>query len=290
MIRCRTASLLALAFTVWSVDAGAAVTNAPPDRAAHLKALKSRVPSGFTIVEQAPFFVVGDEAPDVVRARALHTVKWAVDQLKQSFFRKDPAETIDIWLFRDGASYTNHTRSIFGDSPTTPFGYYSSEHNALIMNIGTGGGTLVHEIVHPFMRVNFPACPAWFNEGLASLYEQSSSKNGKIVGLPNWRLPILQRGIRAKETIPFEKLMAMDDDSFYGRGAERSYNQHYPQSRYLCYHLQERGLLERYFREFVAGAKDDPSGAKTLRRVLGEDDLEAFRKKWEAEMLELHYP
>jgi len=28
---------------------------------------------------------------------------------------------------------------------------------------------LVHEIVHPFMRANFPECPAWFNEGLASL-------------------------------------------------------------------------------------------------------------------------
>ena len=25
----------------------------------------------------------------------------------------------------------------------------------------TGGGTLVHEIVHPFLRANFPECPAW---------------------------------------------------------------------------------------------------------------------------------
>ena len=32
---------------------------------------------------------------------------------------------------------------------------------------------LVHEMVHPFMDADFPACPAWFNEGLASLYEQS---------------------------------------------------------------------------------------------------------------------
>ena len=40
-----------------------------------------------------------------------------------------------------------------------------------IMNIATGGGTLVHEIVHPYVEANFPGCPAWFNEGLGSLYE-----------------------------------------------------------------------------------------------------------------------
>jgi len=48
----------------------------------------------------------------------------------------------------------------------------------------------VHEIVHPFMAANFPDCPAWFNEGLASLYEQSSERDGKIIGLTNWRLAV----------------------------------------------------------------------------------------------------
>ena len=43
------------------------------------------------------------------------------------------------------------------------------------MNIATGGGTLVHEIVHPFMAANFEQCPSWFNEGLGSLYEQSAA-------------------------------------------------------------------------------------------------------------------
>ena len=51
--------------------------------------------------------------------------------------------------------------------------------------VATGGGTLVHEIVHPFMRANFPECPAWFNEGMGSLYEQCSEVNGRIAGLTN---------------------------------------------------------------------------------------------------------
>jgi hypothetical protein len=56
------------------------------------------------------------------------------------------------------------------------------------MNIQTGGGTLVHEIVLPFMEANFPQCPPWFNEGLGSLYEASSERDGEIIGLLNWRL------------------------------------------------------------------------------------------------------
>src|SRR6266850_7507398 len=81
--------------------------------------------------------------------------------LKQDFFTNDPKEILDIWLFKDAASYEKNTRLLFGDAPTTPYGYYSSKDKALIMNIATGGGTLVHEIVHPFMEANFPACPPW---------------------------------------------------------------------------------------------------------------------------------
>jgi hypothetical protein len=80
-------------------------------------------------------------------------------------------------------------RKDFQSKPTTPYGYYSSTHKALVMNISTGGGTLVHEIVHPFIEANFPNCPAWLNEGLGSLYEQCGEVDGHIHGYTNWRLP-----------------------------------------------------------------------------------------------------
>ena len=211
--------------------------------ARHVAGLKQKAPPGFTVVEQPPFVVVGDEPPASVRLRATRTVRWAVDALKQEYFERDPEETIDIWLFKDKASYEKYARELFQDKPTTPFGYYSPVHHALIMNISTGGGTLVHEIVHPFMRANFPACPAWFNEGLASLYEQSGERNGRIRGETNWRLARLQEAIRAGRTLSFKSLMAMSDGAFYGDGSNSDYSQFYAQARYLCYSLQERGLL-----------------------------------------------
>jgi len=155
------------------------------------------------------------------------------------------------------------------------------------MNISTGGGTLVHEIVHPFMSANFPQCPAWFNEGLASLYEASTEKDGHIQGLINWRLTGLEEAIRQHKTMPFEKLMALSDTEFYGGLNNPNYSQYYAQARYLCYYLQEKGLLVKFYREYVANAKTDPTGFATLKRVLGEKDMEKFRAKWEQYVMEL---
>lgn len=266
-------------------DPGAGAVDSPPKSAFAAHLVKLKVPEGFTVVPQPPFVVIGDEPPAVVRLRATNTVKWAVDKLKQDYFKRDPVEIIDIWLFKDRSSYTNHARQLFNDTPTTPFGYYSPAHRALVMNIATGGGTLVHEIVHPFMRANFPDCPAWFNEGLASLYEQSSEKHGHIHGKINWRFKGLEQAIKHGETISFEKLTATTDAEFYG--GRNGYNDYYAQARYLCYYLQEKGLLTKFYHEFVANAKRDPTGLQTLKNVLGEDDMAAFKKKWEKFVLAL---
>jgi len=151
------------------------------------------------------------------------------------------------------------------------------------MNVSTGGGTLVHEIVHPFMAANFPACPAWFNEGLASLYEQSAERDGHIVGLTNWRLRGLQRAIRSGTVPSLKELLHTSDSEFYG---PRS-GIYYAQARYLCYYLQERGLLREFYRRFRAGCASDPTGYRTLKEVLGEDDMGAFQRRWEAFVLAL---
>lgn len=264
------------------VNAESNITEA--DYSRHVDQLKKKLPSAdFTIVIQPPFVVVGDEAPEVVKDRSERTVKWAVDRLKQDYFSKDPAQILDIWLFKDAASYERNALALFGEKPSTPYGYYSSRHKALIMNISTGGGTLVHEIVHPFIEANFPNCPPWLNEGLGSLYEQSGEVNGRIHGYPNWRLPGLQRAIRTGQVPAFKTLMAYGASSFYNDDKGTNY----AQARYLCYYLQQRGLLVKFYREFHAHQKTDTTGYETLLRVLGARDMNAFKLKWETFVLEL---
>ena len=258
------------------------------DFARHVNQVTARIrktasSADFSIVIEPPFVVIGDEPLKVVKQRAADTVKWSVDRLKQDYFTKDPEEILDIWLFKDAASYEKHVRLLFGETPTTPYGYYSSTHKALIMNIATGGGTLVHEIVHPFMEANFPACPPWLNEGLGSLYEQCGEENGHIHGFVNWRLNGLQKAIRAGTVPSFKTLTAMDTSAFYNDDKGTNYSQ----SRYLCYYMQEKGVLVKFYQEFLAHQKEDPSGFKNLQKVLAETDMDAFKRKWEKYVLAL---
>jgi len=257
------------------------------DFARHVEALKKKVPpTGFTIIVQPPFVVIGDESPEMVKRRAERTIQWSVDRLKEAYFERDPAVILDIWLFKDKASYEKHTKEIFNHTPDTPFGYYSSTEGALIMNIATGGGTLVHEIVHPFVAANFPKCPAWFNEGLGSLYEQCGQENGRIHGYTNWRLAGLQKSIRAGRVPSFKTLTSTTDHQFYNQDKGTNY----AQARYLCYYLQQRGLLRKYYHRFRANAAKDPTGYETLKSILGRDDMAAFQKEWEAYVLKLTFP
>ncbi|HEX8559142.1 MAG TPA: hypothetical protein VF668_13640 [Pyrinomonadaceae bacterium] len=257
---------------------------ADADYERHVARLKKRLPSErFHVVVEKPFVVVGDGGRREVEGLASGTVRWAVEMLKRDFFEKDPAHILDVWLFKDSDSYRTHARELFGREPTTPYGYYSAADRALVMNIETGSGTLVHEIVHPFVEADFPGCPPWLNEGLGSLFEQSGEEGGRIRGYTNWRLPGLQRAVRRGGLTPFPKLLAMDARAFYDDGQ----GVNYAQARYLCYYLQERGLLPRFYRDFRAARAADPDGLETLKKTLGESDMEAFQKKWERFVLGL---
>jgi len=241
-------------------------------------------------VVEPPFVVTGNESPQRVRRRAAATVRWSVQKLKQDYFSVDPKDILDIWLFKDKASYRAGAYRISGEYPDTPYGYYSDKKKALVMNIATGGGTLVHEIVHPFMEANFPQCPAWFNEGMGSLYEQSSTRNGHIIGLTNWRLAGLQEAINKRQVPSFKTLTSTTTHQFYHQDPGTNY----AQARYLMYYLQEQGLLVRFYREFTAKVATDPTGYKTLKAILKDalavDNMTKFQQRWERYVMSLHFP
>jgi hypothetical protein len=251
---------------------------------ARLGELRRKAPPGFTTLAVPPFVIAGDGPAAGVREDAEQVVRWAATRLKADFFPLDPGRIIEVWLFSSEESYLRNTSILFGRVPETPYGYYSPCDHALIMNVSTGYGTLVHEMVHPLMEANFPDCPPWFNEGLASLYEQPSEAGGHLRGGTNWRLAGLQRAILRKRVKPFAELMGMGRWAFY-----RDAGLNYAEARYLLYYLQEKGLLVTYYRRFVAGVAEDPTGYRTLQAVLGETDMGAFERRWREYVLGLIY-
>ena len=254
------------------------------DFAGHAQQVRDRVAGkGFHVVIEEPFVVAGDGGKAQVEGFSARTVRWAVKLLKQDFFRKEPERVLEIWLFDGAASYRKHARELFQDTPTTPYGYYSARHGALIMNIATGGGTLVHEIVHPFVAADFPGCPAWMNEGLGSLFEQCHEVDGHIAGLTNWRLDGLQEAIAEGRTIKLSELVATTSGEFYGARS----GLHYAMARYLLYWLQEKGKLRKFYERFRDGAAEDATGVRTLCGALGVKDLDGFQPGWEKWVLTL---
>lgn len=248
--------------------------------AAHVQAGLAKAP-GFHAFVEAPWVVFGDGPKDRVQERATGTVRWANTLLVADYFPIQPSEPVDVWLFQDAASYTQHTHAWLETVPDTPYGF--ANDTGLYMDISTGGGTLVHEMVHPLMAANFPACPPWFNEGLASLYEAVGERDGHLYGMLNWRLPALQEHIRAGTLPSFELLMAQDAHHFY----ELDPADNYAQSRYLLYYLQEQGQLRPYYAAFLENQATDPTGYATLQQILGRTDMDAFQAEWAAWVLTL---
>ena len=232
-----------------------------------------------------PFVVVGDGTPEELE-RSSQTVRWAADKLEQDFFAKRPTKILDVFLFQTDASYERGVEALTGEAPSTPFGFYSSANGGLFMNISTGGGTLVHEIVHPYVEADFPAAPPWLNEGLGSLFEQSAERAGHIVGRTNWRLAGLQRSIARGGLQSFRALASLGSAAFYDDDSGTNY----AQSRYLLYYLQEKGLLRDFYRAFRAARAKDPTGYATLVQALGERDMRDFQQRWERYVAALRFP
>lgn len=236
---------------------------------------KKLAKQGFTIVVSPPFVIVGDESAKKVSSR-VSFVNWVIDLIEKDFFAKKPDKVIEIWLFRNEKTYRAGAKKYFDDDPETPYGYYSSEDDALVMNIGPGAGTLSHELVHPYIEANFPDAPSWFNEGLASLYEQPREREGHMWGTTNWRLPGLQAMIRAKKLPALEALLSTTRDGFYDANFDA-----YAYARFLCQYLQDHGKLIEFYKKFSTDTKD-LTGKRAMEAVLGQD-LAAFQpvfEKW----------
>lgn len=231
------------------------------------------------------FILAGDSSPQQLARYRDATVLAAERALEATYFYRRPTEPIVICLFESEGPYRRLAKQWFGDGEVPHFGFYRHADRVMFMNVSTGTGTLVHELTHALIAPDFPAVPNWFNEGLASLYEQCSISGNTITGLPNWRLPALQKAIRANELRPLKEMI--EDPDFYRRDLVGI---NYAEARYLMFWLQQKRLLRDFYRRFREHAQEDPTGLKSLEAVIAPQTLDDFERQWRAAVLELRFP
>lgn len=239
----------------------------------------------FTCVISPPFVIAGDGGAAAIARYRDGTIERSARALQATYFKTQPDEPILILLFETDASYRRLAIEWFNDRDVPHFGFYRPHDRIMLMNVGTGTGTLVHELTHALMAPDFPTVPDWFNEGLASLYEQSSlGPNDSITGLVNWRLPALQRAIRQGELRSTDQMI--NDPDFR---ADVRVGLNYAHARYVMLYLQERGLLRDFYQRSQQHATEDHQGLESFKQIIAPLTIESFDTQWRRWVLTLKF-
>jgi hypothetical protein len=236
------------------------------------KELKGRLDDTFAVTVSAPFVVAGNMPLAQMRQCISGCVTDPAQAMWNCYFSKKPDEAITVLLFTDDKSYRGWADKLFGDKDVSHFGYYKPDKRTLVMNIGTGGGTLVHELTHSLIVYDFPSVPQWFNEGLASLHEGCTVSTERIIGKINWRLPALQKAIADGKLRPLADMISKDD--FYD---EKTRGLNYAQSRYFFMYMQEKGLIDKLYKIMRDNHKETEGDVKLVEQAFGKKigDIEA---------------
>lgn len=177
--------------------------------------------------------------------------------------------TLPIYLFQGNEAFAAFGRELGASANTS--GFFAVLTNGapiLVVDLSTGLGTAMHELVHAFVHFGFPRQPPlWFHEGLAAYHEKflgsldDTRLDISFGYFSNWRFPLV------KAQVDTLTLAGLDDPARDPTSAARD----------LMLFLDRRGLFVPLVRA-MRTAIDDESGMRTLAQVAG--DLETLEREW----------
>lgn len=233
-----------------------------------LHTLVATLPEHWTVTVAAPYVLGTNASADEIDRWRQEIILPTARALQVDYFDAAPSEPIAILIATTDTDYEECAARLGHRGRSEYAGIYSRVDRRLILNVSTGEGTLAHELTHALAHVDFPAMPEWFDEGLASLHEDSEfSDDGlQLVGLDNWRGDLLRERHQQRQLPPLENLMTGE---FSGSHAALNY----AMARSLCLFLQQRGRLSAFYRKSRANVAIDPTAGWSLAAVLGHNDL-----------------
>ena len=240
--------------------------------------LDQKLSPQWQFVIRPPYILGGDVAPEVLEQLYRTTIQPTARALAVCYFDEPPTQPVTILTASSDESYRACSRCLENHSREEYAGIYSRETRRIVLNLSSGEGTLAHELTHALAHADFADLPEWFDEGLASLHEESEfSQDGlELLGLDNWRGKFLAEALDRDCLPPLERLL-LDD---FGDSDQPQVE--YAQARFLCLYLQEKRLLSHYYRKCRATHDLDPTGNFALCDLFGCDDVSAIDREFRA--------
>lgn len=240
--------------------------------------LVPRLDRSDTILIRPPYVIAGDMTEEVLDRLYRDVVRPTERALNISFFDASPSEPITIIAYADEVRFRDFALRVDRRRADSYYGYYLRPQRRVVVNVSTGSGTLAHELTHALAHFDFPQMPEWFDEGLASLFEQSEFTDNarRLCGTDNWRVHQVLRAIHDNHLRP-----AFDLANTGLRTEHQAID--YAQARYLCLYLQDQQLLEPYYRKLRSQSAVDPTGWNTLISLLDFEkpaEIDADFRRW----------
>jgi len=228
----------------------------------------SKMPAGMSITKFRYFVVFADINDELTYKLIDNDVRNTIEAMTNNYVNKLPDVVTPIFLFEKYDNYKEFVMENYDipENDISPYGFYKISKNVIVVRYVSWKGSILHEITHRFIKSDFPNAPSWFEEGFASLNEKSTFKNGNLIGEFSFRILPLRRAINENTYTGIKHLMETDDNELYGK--RTSY--YYAQSRYLLMYLQEKGLLEKYYKTFRDRFNTDNTGITQIEDITGK--------------------
>jgi len=227
-----------------------------------------QIPDGMSITKYKQFVIFSDMNDELTFKLIENDVRFTIEAMTNNYVNTLPDVVTPIYLFEQFDNYKKFVLDNYDidEDDISPYGFYKISKNVIVVRYVTWKGSIIHEITHRFIRSDFPEAPSWFDEGFASLNEKATFKNGNLIGEFSYRIIPLRRAMNENTYTGLKHLMETNDEVLYGK--RTSY--YYAQSRYLLMYLQEKGLLEKFYKTFRDNYNKDNSGIRQLEEVTGK--------------------
>ncbi len=237
------------------------------DYSSVINAQSGKMPNGMSITKFRFFVIFSDMNDELTYKLIDNDVRNTIEAMSGNYVNKLPEVVTPIFLFEKFDNYKEFVMENYDipENDISPYGFYKISKNVIVIRYVSWKGSILHEITHRFIKADFPNAPSWFDEGFASLNEKSTFKNGNLIGDFSFRILPLRRAINEDSYTGLRHLMETNDDELYGK--RTSY--YYAQSRYLLMYLQEKGLLEKYYKTFRDSYSKDNTGIIQIEDVTG---------------------